>query len=388
MTRLEQDQNLPVRYSWELWILEWERRLPACFAWRHPACFEWEPRHPLCFEGGLFVLIFLLLLLLPIFATPQLSLAVETDYLPLCKDILSRRVSQRLLQDGITSAHGVIRCARSSIRVNADGAVSIFGSDRFGKPWTLIVNSPSGAVSAWSADLDNNGTNDLVLFMPAIGGDSWAPNARVLLLMFEKNGRPVPLCTTGFFSVDKYGLKELVDINDDGKPELISQDRTAHYWVTSIFENRNCRWSARKEIAGQALPFHTQFTAKANHSIVRRVKFKNSTCASMDRAMMAQSKDISNMILLSVDWCRAEPGESVVVAKQNNCSAINSPLGDGTVVMLDDMSGRRISIGTTSISRRLLEEMSFRKLPVALRIEDACSTRTTTLVYARAFQAF
>lgn len=386
----------------------WQRRPPAsaaghrfeAFNWGHRPrasmvgllfeAFAWERRLPACFDRNKFVLQLLAVLILFTLASQQYAFSVETDYLPLCQEILKRRVPQRLLQDGITSADGVVRNTRCSIRVDTDGSVSIFGSDRRGKPWTLVTSSPSGAVSAWSADLDNNGASDIVLFMPKVDCEGWAPNAKVLVLMFEKNGRPLPWCTKGFFSVDRHGLKEFVDLDEDGNPELITQTRTAHFWVTSIFETRNCRWLALKALGGQALPFHTKFTSKANHSIIHlQTKPNIGPYAAPASGAHTGTGELNKLTLVCVDWCRTEPKESILVAKQNNCSSINSSLGEATVVMLDDVSGRRISVGTNIITRRLLEEMSFRKLSVAMSIVDTESlTRTTTLVYARANEAF
>lgn len=378
-----------------------ERRHPCTFSVRgfenrerrHPFTFSErgfenpERRLPSCFDGSRFLIQILSLLILFTFASQQNALSVETDYLPLCKDILSRRVTQRLVQDGITAANGVIRTKNASIRVDVDGAVSVFGSDRAGKPWTLVTNSPSGSVSAWAADLDNNGAIDLVLFMPTIGADSWAPNAKVLILMFEKTGRPVPWCSSGFFSVDRYGLKEFVDLDEDGNPELVSQTRNERHWITSIFETRNCRWLALKAFGGQALPFHTPFTSKANHSIIRAQAAKNISPFA-DSLMAVDVNGLNKLTIVSVDWCRAQPKESILVAKRNHCARVNSFLGEATVVMLDDLSGRRISIGFIPKSRRLLEEMSFRKLPVVMSIENESPTRTTTLVYARVRESF
>lgn len=317
-------------------------------------------------------LAFLILLCLFLLAlsTDQHALGFEADYLPLGKEILSRRIAQRLVQDGITNADGAVSFASKSVRVNSDNSVSVFGSDRAGKPWTLVADAPAGAVSAWSGDFDKNGTEDLVLFVPSGAGD-WQPNAKVILLMFESSGRPIPWCVDGFFTVDKYGLKELVDLDDDRKAEMVHQTRSGPYWITSVFTSQNSRWRALQSLAGQTLPFQTQFTSKANHSI------RNSSNS------ISSLSNTSGLSLDAVDWCKEDPCSSVLVASKGHRMRVNSVLSHTTVVVLDEWRGRRIAIGSTRFSRRLLEEMSFRRLQVALSSEERNRKRTTSLVFAR-----
>lgn len=336
-------------------------------------------------------LAFLALLWSILFAimSEQLAVGYEAEYLPLSREILNQRFLQRLLQDGVTPADGVVRFGVTSIRVNGNNSLSAFGSDREGKPWTLVADAPSSSVSVWFGDLDKNGCNDLILYIP-IAKDDWLPNARVVFLMFERNGRPTPWCTLGFFCVDKYGLKELVDLNGDQRAELILQTRSDRFWITSLFETQSTYWRQIQSIAGHSLPFHTLFTSKANHSIVSSALFcenrdRNTRAAYRKGFSRAEKCDLqeNGFLLESIDWCRDEPSSSILTAKKGTRTRISSVLCETMVVVLDEHQGRRIAIGSTNHSRKLLEEMNYRRLQVVVRLDASSNKRSTMLVFAR-----
>lgn len=319
-------------------------------------------------------------------AGEQRVFGIEADYFPLNREVFSRRLSQHLMQSGITSADGVLRFAQSSICIDADGLVSVFGSDRVGKPWTVVSSAAAGSVSLWSADLDQNGMQDLILFLPNVA-EPWQPSAKIVLLMFERNGRPVPWCGVGFFSVDRYGLRELVDLDDDRKAEIVHQTRAGSYWITSVLEADDGHWQSINSIAGQSLPLLTPFTKSANHTaLVSRCLTETGLRAphvTIGTNSAAKTLTNSSVVLHAVDWCKSDPSASILVAASGNRWRLESGFGDTSVVVLDENQGRRVSIGSTNVSRKLLVEMSFRKLPVALDVESSAKRRLTRLVFAR-----
>jgi hypothetical protein len=78
----------------------------------------------------------------------------------------------------------------------------------------------------WKADLDKNGKQDLIIA-------SWSsvngPGVEVTLIVFDEDNRPVPWHSpTAYFDYDKHGLKNLVDLDQNGRAELLAlQHETA-----------------------------------------------------------------------------------------------------------------------------------------------------------------
>src|SRR5207244_2167325 len=119
--------------------------------------------------------------------------------------------------------------------------VRFSGRDLAGKPWIVSASAlmPGGAV--YSADLDHNGLTDFI-YAGYTGGNGLAPTMLVLTLLFDSAGRPVPTAMDGYVEIDGMVFKDIVDLDGDGRAELIRQSYDDGYWITSLYEARDAHW--------------------------------------------------------------------------------------------------------------------------------------------------
>jgi hypothetical protein len=116
----------------------------------------------------------------------------------------------------------------------------------------------------YSADLDQNGMIDFI-YPSYTGGNGLAPSMHVLILFLDTSGRPVPMEIDGYFEIDVYGMKDLVDLNGDNRAELIRQSFDDGYWITSLYEARDSHLHLIKgQHAGRQYPLYTRFTSRSN----------------------------------------------------------------------------------------------------------------------------
>ncbi len=67
---------------------------------------------------------------------------------------------------------------------------------------------------------DRNGITDLVLVFPT-GGNGWAPQNHLVTVTFESSGRPISWEADGYFEETNTGIADLVDLNRDGRADLV-----------------------------------------------------------------------------------------------------------------------------------------------------------------------
>ena len=82
--------------------------------------------------------------------------------------------------------------------------------------WKYTIQ-PGGCTS-WRGDLDHNGDEDLIIttFNPT----SDEKDVTLPILMIDELGKPVPWQVTGYFAVDDRGVRDLLDLDNDGRAEL------------------------------------------------------------------------------------------------------------------------------------------------------------------------
>jgi hypothetical protein len=110
----------------------------------------------------------------------------------------------------------------ANVAKSANGALLITGKDRNDSPWSVDLGdfTLNYACRFYSADLDRNGIRDLVLIFPT-GGNGLAPTSHFFSLTFDEQGRPVPFEADGYFEESVKGVTDLVDLNRNGRAELI-----------------------------------------------------------------------------------------------------------------------------------------------------------------------
>jgi hypothetical protein len=153
------------------------------------------------------------------------------------------------------------------ITTTEDNDLVITGNDKLKREWTIQLGSAvlSYACRFYEADLDRNGIRDGVLVFPT-GGNGLAPTSHLLAITFDQDGRPITFEADGYFQELEDGIFDLVDLNRNGRAELIYMNFNDGYWITSIYEVRSARW---RRIVGRhenrTYPLYTRFTFKENH---------------------------------------------------------------------------------------------------------------------------
>jgi hypothetical protein len=185
-------------------------------------------------------------------------------YLPLTQSEISKRFPVRVLRaifipwDG-----GAARVGTTTVCfVERGNLIRFSGIDRAHKTWTVSASAMMGG-ALYSADLDKNGTIDLI-YAAHTGGNGLAPPMHVLSLMFDETGRPVPSEMDGYFEIDGRGVLDMIDLDGDERAEFIRQSYDDGYWITSAYEARDAHWRLISgEHASRTFPIYTRFTNRA-----------------------------------------------------------------------------------------------------------------------------
>jgi hypothetical protein len=208
--------------------------------------------------------------------------ALENSFVPLTDNELSR-YRFPLMEDFMLD-HG----KRGRIDAGMDGSsiepepgdgygmdFSISGNDRVGKSWAIHagqMHNVAGWARIFTADLDKNGIRDIVIWMPN-PGNGMAPSGMIKIITFEKNGRPIIWGDAGFYDADEKGVKDLLDIDRDGRAELLTMHFGYGYWISNLYQVKNARWHRVSGKFGRLrYPALTRFTyRRPNRTIVRRI---------------------------------------------------------------------------------------------------------------------
>jgi hypothetical protein len=135
--------------------------------------------------------------------------------------------------------------------------VLLRGVGKSGKQWEAHL---FGLDEVWRADLDGNGTQDYIFFGagPGFNGRTMPLFSLVILLM-DREGMPVPFFTLVYHGENGAGIKHLVDLNHDGRAELLIRsydedpsdarvgDLCSGHWITQAYRFENY---GAKEIRG------------------------------------------------------------------------------------------------------------------------------------------
>jgi hypothetical protein len=171
------------------------------------------------------------------------------------------KAGSRITFDGIT-ATGASRDAPE---------VVLRGTGKSGKPWEAHI---VGLDEVWRADLDGNGTQDYVFFGggPYFNGRT-TPLYSISILLMDREGLPVPFFTVVYRGENGDGIKHLVDLNHDGRAELLISDYDEHssdarvgpfcsgHWTHQLYRFKNLGVEEiRGRIGGVTFPFVHDWT--------------------------------------------------------------------------------------------------------------------------------
>ena len=162
--------------------------------------------------------------------------------------------------------------------------LSLAGSTRLGKTWSLKLCPVTESYQVWEADFDRNGEPDLAIITPT-GGVGYACSSRVLFIMFDKDRTPKvfagfstglqteratkkPDKTTGRASAVVPGIQDIRQ--SDSKDTIlvlrsVEHDGDRSYWRTSAWKAKNSKWTEMHNIHNTRLPCYVRFTNKPNN---------------------------------------------------------------------------------------------------------------------------
>jgi len=155
-----------------------------------------------------------------------------------------------------------------SARAISEGSreVRLRGTGKSGKPWEVRMCCLD---EVWRADLDGNGTQDYIFFSggPYFNGRR-TPVFSLSILLMDNDSLPVPFFTVVYQGEDGKGIKNLIDLDHDGRAELLisSYDEDASdpkvgafcsgHWVTQLYRFRDLRAEeVRGVVGGLKFPF-------------------------------------------------------------------------------------------------------------------------------------
>jgi hypothetical protein len=206
--------------------------------------------------------------------------AQHQDYLPLSRAETSRRFAVKLLgetgggrpgyfgrgpEGAAAPANIGVGPSGASFEMDEEGRAVVSGRDRGGAAWRARLGNLSGhGARVYASDLDRDGVKDLVIVSPT-GGNGLAPSSHFIALTFDEKGRPVPFEADGYFQEDARGVFDLLDLDRDGRAELLYMNFSEGYWVTTLYEASGGRWRRVEGAHGRrTYPLYTRFTNRPN----------------------------------------------------------------------------------------------------------------------------
>jgi hypothetical protein len=226
-------------------------------------------------------------------------------------------------------------------------------------------------------DLDGNNITDLLILVPTCGS-GLAPTVHLFVLLFDEKGRPVPFEADGFFEGLANGIDALVDMDRDGKAELVYMNFNDGYWITNIYRSENARWHRiQGQFAGKEYPLFTRFTSRPNREAVlpRPDKHPFAPDLSTDTPLLA-----GQLLSFKIPEKKGTDVELNVLTSDGSHVVCTPAYWYGSVrVVLDGPGGRQIS----DLSRENRENVSpilnkiisekLRVLFYGKRYRDRCS---------------
>ena len=293
--------------------------------------------------------------------------AYDDAYLPLGKKLLAKRIKQRLLCDPLQAGmRQVVFENKTKIEISAANTLLINGYDKGGKPWSFAAAAWGGCASVWTADLDKNGMEDLILALRTTTGAK--PPSQLIVLMFEKNGRPFPWATDGYFDVDNKGIKDLLDTDNNGKAELIRQSQDDGYWITSLYEASRSRWHRLHSIDGVSLPLYTRYTYASNKTAIKPPEYRHPFEADLSNDCNTHPTSSSRQFINSVEFSPSSNHSGVPCFLLSDGRRIRPQYWYASMsIVLDEPSGRKMALlSEQNAIHKLACEISLRRIPVLL----------------------
>lgn len=289
--------------------------------------------------------------------------AFARNYLPLSDGELSRRVRQRPIAIAFKpGAHA--KLGGVSIRLKDHNLLVISGVDASGKPWTCYAQWNNYGGAFYMADLDRDGTEDLI-YVSNTGGNGLAPPTHLLTLLFDTSGRPVASEMDGYFDYDAKGVKDLIDLNNDGRAELVRQSFDDGYWVTSLYEAKGARWvRVQGPYGDRSYPLYTRFTNRPNRTSTVPSRGRHPREDDLSNNSIAPNR---NLKLMEVKWGDVAYSENPELTLSNGQRCTLNAWQSTAAFVLDSVSGRRIAIlSAADQAQQMVAEMKQKSMSISV----------------------
>lgn len=338
----------------------------------------------------------LLLFLLPLSIRAQYE---NQSYLPLTNAEISKKFPVTYVGTTGNSRPGYFegksdKPLPGTINIGPSGAVIktmsddedllITGDDKRKREWSIQLGASAYSSRFYEADLDRNGIRDAVIVFPT-GGNGLAPTSHILTITFDENGRPVTFEADGYFQESDGQIFDLVDLNRNGRAELIYMNFDDGYWITSIYEVTNARWQRIVGLHGnRTYPLYTRFTFKENHKPTVP-----------KRGRHPYTPDLSNRSprltgrLVSYQWADVHHSEDIVLTIKDKQGRVVSskPVSwySSFTVVLDSREGRKIiSLSANEENvKSLLDTISAGNYEIELYGQRSADVSSPELLWAR-----
>jgi hypothetical protein len=186
----------------------------------------------------------------------------------------------------------------------------------------------------------------------------------VTVLLFDRQGRPVPWSIDGYFEQDGKGIRDFLDMNHDRRAELVRMSFDDGYWITSAYEARAGYWRRIHGPHGRSFfPLYTRFTTRANR---KAVKPSHGRSPRVDRLGNTGTSEQSGTSLTAIkSW--VDDGEDALVTTSDGRTC-RLTYWYSTAAIVIDRPHRRDSafLNASEESRTLLKEIVDRGLPVRM----------------------
>ncbi len=281
------------------------------------------------------------------------SSAYIRRYLPLKDSEIANRFPLRVVRAKFVQGTPAVRVGSTTVRfVEESNQIRFSGIDNGAKQWTVAADAMRGG-SLYSADLDNNGTVDLI-YAAYTGGNGLAPPMHILTLLFDAAGRPVPSEMDGYFETDEHGLQDLIDLDGDGRAELIRQAYDDGYWITSDYEARDAHWH---RISGEhtswTFPIYTRFTNRMNRTPTTPAPGRHPTEDDLSNDTLLYSGRIS-----AIRWANVSQSENPEVDMSNGTVCTPVAWYSSMIVVRDEAGGRwAATLGAPEEAHGILNEI-------------------------------
>lgn len=297
-------------------------------------------------------------LLLAITILPIQAPAQQSDYLPLTKNELGKTFKLKSLGD--FDREPPVR--KASIGPSGAGLLTVEGNlvveglDKKGVRWVVDtgIRMPGLGGRMYIGDLDKDGSNDLAI-VTYTGACGLAPSRQFKSVMFDSLGRPVIFEADGYFDDRDDGVGDLVDMDGDGKAELIYMNFDGGYWITNLYKADNARW---ERVTGpfrrRSFPLYTRFTRRPNHKAVQPARGRHPFAPNLSNRTPVLTGRLLSFRQSGTDEAKAiEFTVGAATGKKTKCEP--DPWYESFAMLVDDEKGREIvSLGAPAEKLRSL----------------------------------